>query len=584
MSMSDGFMKNRWSIWSAVAICIFIFFVYQASANAASSMRGPLAKSGLNNCSHHNPLDSSVPICPSSGSILPPWYPAAAVTIAESFSLPTQSVEEMFGIDRKKMLADTIEKFWRAQPGKPPQIFLNGRSETREWLIRELNRRGLANQEVVAKGITLNPDMVQGQSWTWQQDMFQESFDAATGRPIMREITPYFSRGTRRVIRTTIARMQQQCGVVQAPSIHYNSPVQSGMMGGNIEGFPGGICVVGSSDLDEKARREYFPLACGAESKVVEIDTSYLSPGHVDEFFTVVPDRKKEGDCAFAVLYASPMKAFDLLQSEPHAAAIQMPSLTKVEAENRIAMNSEWLRICSLFHQLPKVNIPGRDKPANDRPGKARTVSLQSSDSSLREPTSETDKRVERREKLVGELRRRLKLALDRDEKFESELPKNYFRRDCSNLTNRDLLKTLDTPEGLRYPAIDFNMSVQISQESNVETIREALKKQLPHCTPEFIPVPQLFWGKTLPVAGRAMSIYQTGSSITPPSTNGVLIGNRYLMPDPMNQSMRDHNAKLFKRLGIELDFVDTYSLHRAYGNLHCATNVARYCRPRGSN
>ncbi len=536
----------------------------------------PLAKPEVNNCSAHDPQDLGVPLCPESGDILPPWYPAAAITIAEDFSLWSPEAERAFGTDRKQLLADTVEKFWKAQPGKPPQVFLNGSPATREWLIKELARRGLAKSDAIAKGITLNPDMVQTHPWTWQQDMFQESFDAASGRPIMREITPYFGRGTKRIARTTIARMQQQCGLKPAPSIHYSAPPQSGFAGGNIEGFPGGLCVVGSSDLSRKAVSEYFPLACGEKSKIVEIDTGYLSPGHVDEFVAVVPNRKKEGSCAFAILVASPLKAVDVLQAEPEKRAFHVKGASTAELENRIEAHGGWTKVCSLHHQIQKSRSPEKRKRANDK-----TVS--SLGSSRRSPASDSEGLEKRRAALLSELRKRIGRELMIDQKFDESLPRNYFRKDCAEMTNADVLNTMSVDEGRRYPAWDFNMTVEAAQMGNVQVLREAIQKQIPGCNPEIIAVPQIFQGKTLPVSGSPFSVPRSGSALNPPPTNGVLIGNRYFMPDPMNESMREYNRKVFEKLGLELEFVDTYSLHRAYGNLHCATNVARYCRPRGA-
>jgi len=94
--------------------------------------------------------------------------------------------------------------------------------------------------------------------------------------------------------------------------------------------------------------------------------------------------------------------------------------------------------------------------------------------------------------------------------------------------------------------------------------------------------VPQLVFGQVVEFRNALVSIPGTGAALNPAPTNGIVIGDRYVMPDPMNEAFRVHNRKQFESIGLKLEFLDTSSLSATYGNLHCATNVIRYCRPRG--
>lgn len=554
------------------------FFLMLILAGPMLLQAAPLAKPGVNNCSLHDPMDESVPLCPESGQVLTASYPAAAVTIAESFSLegdyPSDHPVANAGYDRFQLLAKTVENILVGQPGKPPQIFLNGTPGTKKKLIELLVAKKVGTRESLATAISLTPDMVTGRSWTWQQDIMQDGFDPETGRPVLREIVPYHSRGTRRHVRSTIATVKKECGLVTGGGITGSGPSVSGYAGGNIEPLPGGLCMVGTDSIAPDFKDEFFKSACGSLNSVVPIETSLLSPGHVDEMLTVVPDKTAPEGCQFAILSASPAAAVEAFDNYPDEPAFAFPGLTKSETENRIRTNLSWLRACSNFKNHYHGPSPGKTKPVRTSVGISflSKAAAQSAASFL----DDEEKRYERALK-------RLRDGLKKNDVFESRLPESYFRFDCTEMTNRQLVESFMKPELGREPVYGFNLDFQEVMVHNERRVYERLAEKFPKCKPKLLRVPQLVFGQVVEFMGRNVSVPGTGAALNPAPTNGIVIGDRYVMPDPMNEAMRVYNRKLFEKIGLKLEFLDTSSLSSTYGNLHCATNVVRYCRPRGA-
>ncbi len=63
----------------------------------------------------------------------------------------------------------------------------------------------------------------------------------------------------------------------------------NGEMGGNIEGLPGGLCLVGDN-LATSISSEF----CGGAQNVVQARVSWLGVGHVDEVMKVIPTADRE--------------------------------------------------------------------------------------------------------------------------------------------------------------------------------------------------------------------------------------------------------------------------------------------------
>lgn len=84
-------------------------------------------------------------------------------------------------------------------------------------------------------------------------------------------------------------------------------------MGGNIEGAPGGFCMIG-----DNMGKKFAEQICNNKSNVIQLQTSWLSVGHVDELFKIIPTQFNDGrpkECEFSLMSASPKKALELMKN-----------------------------------------------------------------------------------------------------------------------------------------------------------------------------------------------------------------------------------------------------------------------------
>lgn len=86
---------------------------------------------------------------------------------------------------------------------------------------------------------------------------------------------------------------------------------QHGNYGGNIEALPGNLLLIGNTmghDTQQHLRDVLH------EMTAVSINVRWLETGHVDELFSVLPDLSTKAACPFALAYASPQLALELVQ------------------------------------------------------------------------------------------------------------------------------------------------------------------------------------------------------------------------------------------------------------------------------
>ncbi len=335
--------------------------------------------------------------------------------------------------------------------------------------------------------------------------------------------------------------------------------------------------MVGNDSIKVEHRRDFYQSACGSLDSAVEIETSLLSPGHVDEMVTIVPDRTAPEGCQFAILAASPIAAVNAMENSMDEPAFSLPGLSKTETENRIRINGSWLRVCSNFrnhfHGQPSKSV----KPSRTTSRLDRILKFSFFHKAMAQLTGVDDEEEKYKKDLL-----RLRKRMIKNYEFEGKLPPSYFRSDCAEMTNQQMVESFQKPELGREPIINFNMDFQEVMFVNEAIVTANLKTKFPKCQPKILRVPQLLFGQVVEFQGRLVSIPGSGAALNPAPTNGIVIGDKYVMPDPMNEAFRVHNRKLFESIGLKLEFLDTSSLSASFGNLHCATNVVRYCRPRG--
>ena len=138
-----------------------------------------------------------------------------------------------------------------------------------------------------------------GQGVQWAQDGVEMGVTGADNKPAAIEF---------------YAGMANDYSIVNGVT---NATRVSGGQGGDVEAFPGGVVAVGSKTTADTKHI----LTEGSGDAPVQMDTSWLRIGHVDELFQVVPTG--DGQCDFAIVHASPAAGLELLLRLPASAQIE---------------------------------------------------------------------------------------------------------------------------------------------------------------------------------------------------------------------------------------------------------------------
>lgn len=144
----------------------------------------------------------------------------------------------------------------------------------------------------------------------WPQDGLELGVTGADAKPAAIEFYPGAAKDLAPVT-----------GIADATPLSYTG------VGGDLEAFPGGVVVTGSDTKSETNRA----LARGSGDRPVEVDTSWLRIGHVDEIFSVVPTGDEP--CDFAIAHASPAAGLALLDRLPDDTPIEPPGVGRAPGE-----------------------------------------------------------------------------------------------------------------------------------------------------------------------------------------------------------------------------------------------------------
>jgi hypothetical protein len=142
----------------------------------------------------------------------------------------------------------------------------------------------------------------------WMQDYMEIGISMVDGQAKIIDL-PYTDREGE-VIPAAIALSCQLDLVSQAAADTQNVVPDSGDYGGNIEALPGNLLVIGNTMTQGTRRRlrEILP-----DMRLVEINTAWLHTAHVDELFAVLPHHAPQAACPFAMAYASPKLALEII-------------------------------------------------------------------------------------------------------------------------------------------------------------------------------------------------------------------------------------------------------------------------------
>ena len=521
--------------------------------------------------------DPSVPACPiGKTQALDDRYPAAYVTVG-----PGQGNDQLgFDFAKKAFAA-----------GKPTKIVLSGwKVEQYDSLKESLKKSGFTDDEIKQRLIHFDT----GTSYQWQQDFVQPEFNPATGAPEMRPINSYLSR------RTSVTDDQQYfsqlANKLNDQKVFCNAFVKTGKIlpetlkeqhesnyfGGNLEGFPGGLCMVGDT-LPEESLQDFCK---GKPENMVKLPASWLKVGHVDEAFSVVKDTKAKPPCNYAVLRASPKKALDLLQSSLTNPEIAQKKFLELNEGDR---NTATL-VCDTRESLEKNRSRLRSVPASEDSKTLKGASLFKSFN------------------LISNANAGVGVIITGSGTDVSP---------CNEMSNKEAYDAIN----FNHEIFDFNMLVE---EEMIKAEKEIKEKSASNGCPNIkvLPVPNLFRGNVkselinsdeiisvklvdgttlkkkrseftedemnlIPHRDRIelfkMKIDpRTGKSINPNPTNSVSLNQTLIFPEQKNSIFSDYLKKdIAENLGLNSSFVNTWqSAHTSDGNLHCSTNTFRYCRP----
>jgi hypothetical protein len=245
---------------------------------------------------HYVSSEAGIPACPKSKNltILPAHYPPRTLFVGYS---PEPSY--------LAFLSTLIER--NAKRARPLQIVvLIPRFDT-EQAYEDLKFYIQRSQAQHLTFITTPSDET-----LWMQDYLEIGLSLKDGRLKLIDL-PYIDREGE-AIPAAIA-LSCQFDLIPQPkdstSQDQNHVPLHGNYGGNIEALPGNLLLIGNtmSQLTQQHLHRIFQ-----DMTIMKIDVSWLETGHVDELFSVLPDRSTKAACPFAMTYTSPKLALELMQ------------------------------------------------------------------------------------------------------------------------------------------------------------------------------------------------------------------------------------------------------------------------------
>jgi hypothetical protein len=488
--------------------------------------------------------------CPRTGStLLDDTYPTAAFVISNgSFKKDSKNGAEVPSDFILKVL-----KSYNYDSKNSPKIIVPSRGSSFESIKADLKKKIAASNGKIPEEILDNVVHVESEDYTWQQDYFESFFDPTTGKPVLRNVSSYSgvnsSDGVESLVSKNTCNIKQGIPLAKSHESRVNSE-----MGGNIEGLPGGSCLVGAN-----AGIDYINQFCGNEENVVQIDVGWLTVGHVDELIKVLPNTKNPDDeCGFSVMVASPRKALELLGT-PRFANNSFIDLTPNSA---VSENTE---------QMLKYRAKGR----------AGNVLCSLLKDDILPKRGEDAKQSSDEAKVIQAYNKIINCIIPSAHAGEVITSGETCEKNLLSVTNYEFRDALQADEELRL----YNELVQKKMDEAKLKIEKQITKNLPKCAGKvnFIDVPNLFSGvmkenedgsKELPKEGN-------GDSLLPNPTNSVIANDTVIFSDPQNSLFKEYLEVQMKENGLKTDYIDTWEYaHLGDGNLHCSSHSIPYCKP----
>lgn len=514
------------------------------------------------------PEKSKAPLCPNSGStLLDETYPTQAFVISNQPMISTK--------ESRVMTQNFVNKVISSYEYKDiPQIIIPmGNPADFKVLIanikNKLTQKKMPSEEIekILAQITLGP----AKSYTWQQDWFESFVDLKTGSPVIRQIDSYTGRVPNNY-GEELSKNGGECslkngdnligGLVDFPFVPAtkDDSFGSGEMGGNIEGAPGGFCMVGDNQ-----GLKFTKQFCGDEKNIIQVNTSWLSVGHVDELFKIIPTHYNDGrpkECEFSLMAASPKKAMSLM-SNFRSNNVPFYDLNDKDPEVDLDETRQSRSALNLGGNFLICNY--MQGVMNSRPGKLQNM-------------PESGKSVF------------LKLF------FGSSAHAATWTSGATNLDElaKNCAKNLDQVSNFEMQEVmkmdkdftEFNQAIEESIEADKAKIKTKILSRLPQCASYYneLDVPDLFYGsKAIKAADGKLSLKSpgTGDSFLPNPTNSVLMNKTVTFPDSGNKLFNNYVKDEVEKRKLKADFISSWDYaHVGHGNIHCSSHSIPHCKP----
>jgi hypothetical protein len=583
-----------------------------------------------NACKKLDPNSPEVPLCPENGILLNETYPVAAALVSDAMGgfgfVRDFTVKMISGQNRAPMIVATVSenncaklKAFIRREQKRANTTIPKDFSPENQIVCNTTRDFFCNQRPKKERANCINET------NWQQDIGQPVFDASTGKPkfVMNDDYPYNSFGV-------TGALEKACGI-EWKKVKLGD--RNGSSGGNIESIPPGYCVIGTDQLNTPGGSEFPKVRaefCDKGAELVVAPTSWLAVGHTDEIMGTVATSGAP-PCNFKLLVADPSLGLDLIREGKDPVF----DLNDKRNQNRFG-TAEFKEICryqpstdqrprstpstttSIERILMDWILPKAEAKRGDSTdtvglsGKSYVEQIQlmrKEYARLREEirkgrshyTAENYKEIEE----VGEYFEKEFSKWEVSEKSGSAEWEDFYKEyylerindfkaqiiALSSLTEEQARSCVKSDNFLRgfeglYGSVNRDIDSVLDGFASDLEAKLRSNPALKGCPGQFVErVPVLYTGKNSAgeTAEKRLEFTHSDALVASP-TNSLSFGKSQVFSDTGVTAFNRRLQEIAKSLGNNPSFIDTLPMDQQQGNVHCSSNLIRYCRPRGGS
>ena len=519
------------------------------------------------------PTKEDAPLCPQNGiTLLDETYPTQSFVISNA--------PQINSIEALEMTQSFINKIIKSYDYENvPQIilaidmageFTDFKNETKQELINKKVSKDKI--EKILNQLTFAPIY----NFPWQQDWFESFVDLKTGTPIIKQMQSYgaiqddagehLAKAGEKCSMQIGKQLKQDINFYTGPNMNASKSIPGGEMGGNIEGAPGGFCMIG-----DNLGKSVALQVCNEEDNIIQLKTSWLLVGHVDEIFKIIPTQYKDErppECEFSLMSASPKKALELMKDPKLGQILFAEFNNSISDPFEIRYSRTDIKEVGNFPLCQYVEEAIRNRPHSLKVISALKSLLMNSLFSNEAKADEASMQ----EFLKSITQDSKKMAA-----FTASCTQNFDK-----VTNFELQTVMLTDSNFTK----LNSAIEESIQKDRELIKSKILSRLPQCTKWYneIEVPNLFYGDSpIETADKKIELSRPGTarSFLPNPTNSVLMNKTITFPDTGNKLFNNYLSEEMSKKNMKSDFILTWDYgHVENGNIHCASHSITHCRP----